>query len=291
MILLQTRRPPRRIDTDRGFALIAVLLFVVLLTGMALTVLGATRRHERLLRRSIESCQALEAADSAIRLMLLELGAPAVRSAAEAALHERTYQISAYSVTVFFDDEAGRIDLNNADENLLTAAFAANGFAEATARASAQRIIDWRDADDVPGASGAEHRDYRGEGNTIGPRNGRFATVQELRGVLGLAALPDEMLDAFTVYTHFATVRTDTVVAPVMRTLRWANQRRLGGRIWLGDGAPEPPSSAESGRVLRLRACIDGSVSDICRIAVVRLTRRWDQPAMVYAWYSQARFQ
>ncbi len=244
---MQSRR------AERGIALIAVLSLLALLCVLALAVLDSSRRHGQLVQRSIESYQAQEIADSAIRLTLLELSAPGERGVAQTAQPERSYDIFGRRVTVSYRSERERIDLNAADEAQLTAAFAANGFTEPAAAAFAQRIIDWRDVDDAPRAAGAERAEYRNAGRTAGPRNAPFETVNELREVLGLQSVREELLDAFTVYS------------------------------------PEPVQSIESGHVMRLRACASAGPVEQCRIAVVRLTGNWSRPIQIYVWFTQHR--
>jgi general secretion pathway protein K len=46
-------------------------------------------------------------------------------------------------------------------------------------------ILDWRDPDDQRRPRGAERSDYERAGK-VGPRNGPFATVEELREVMGV---------------------------------------------------------------------------------------------------------
>jgi type II secretory pathway component PulK len=77
---------------------------------------------------------------------------------------------------------------------------AGNGFDEQHARGLAAKIIDWRDGDDRRGEAGAERDHYRAAGRTSGPRNGPFETVSELKQVLGMEQITDELLAALTVY-------------------------------------------------------------------------------------------
>lgn len=77
--------------------------------------------------------------------------------------------------------EAGRIDVNNATAARLAAL---PGCDEAIAAA----IVDWRDADDVPGDGGAERGDgaYSGAAVAYAPRNAPIETLEELRLVRGV---------------------------------------------------------------------------------------------------------
>lgn len=282
------RRLPLRPDASRGVALIAVLAIVSLLAVLAIGVVEGTRRHGQLIRRSIEAYQAQELADSAIRLALLELSAPPISNVHNVAAHSRTQNIFGRDIRVQLDYEAGRIDLNAADEYLLTAAFAGNGFPESEAREFAHRVIDWRDVDDVMQLHGAEREDYRHAGRASGPRNGPLETVTELLQVLGAEKVDGRTLDAFTVYSHSTLVRQGAAPAAVMSALRWANAQQLAGRTWLSadnsgsKGLSDRQSLASE--VVRLRACANSAELTTCRVAIVRFTGSREQPVLVFSW-------
>lgn len=183
--------------------------------------------------------------------------------------------------------EAGRIDLNFADEPLLMAASAANEFSEDDARNMAARIVDWRDADDSSLAGGAERREYRRADRRSGPRNGPFGIVSELQQILGGERITHELLDAFTVYSHSANVRQDAAVPRVIKALRWAHTRQLAGRVWLDEAAHidasyDLPNLA--GEALRLKACSEVELARTCRTTIIRLTGNRSDPALVFFW-------
>jgi hypothetical protein len=247
-------------------------------------VLDASRRRGRLLQHSYETAQVNEVADSALRLMILELGAPPHGAEREAAQSVRTYEIFGHRVIASFDYEAGRIDLNAANEELLTAVFAATGLEEPAAHSIALRILDWRDADDSPARDGAERQHYRSAQRSAGPRNGPFETPTELREVLNLPALDDEMLDAFTVYSHSSTVREDAAASGVTAALRWLHRNDAPSVTTQTERTElEPRVDGES---IRLRACVESRDQKRCRVAIVRFTGNRADPVMIYRWYS-----
>jgi general secretion pathway protein K len=267
-------------------ALFATLCLLSLLTLLCLSVVHATRRHGQLAGASFENIQQRELADSALRLSLLELGAPAPAAAANA-VGPRRLDVFGAQVTVNMQFEAGRIDLNAADEFLLTAAFAGNGFSEPEARSMAARIIDWRDPDDSTTAEGAERDDYRRADRVHGPRNAPFETVAEVQQILGGEKIDAALLDAFTVYSQLQQVRQEVAAPTVINALRWAEARHLAGRTWWNDEAQPPlPGSQHSdlaGEVLQLQACA-GDRRKTCRIAIVRFTGNRSDPVLVYLW-------
>jgi general secretion pathway protein K len=257
---------------------------------LALSVVEATRRHGQLARNSFDVVQDQELADSAIRLAILELSSPASQAASRG-VTGRAFDIFNRSIAVGLDYESGRVDLNAAPLDLLTAVFAGNQFSEVAARELADRITDWRDADDERAAHGAERSEYLQAGRTSGPRNGSFESVPELAQVLGLERLNDELLDAFTVYSHSTSVREDTAPPVVMRALSWADAQQFGGHRWL-TGEPRAAQFEQArslaGEAVRLRACVP-SIAALCRVAIVRFTGSTQRPVQVFAWYTNYR--
>lgn len=65
----------------------------------------------------------------------------------------------------------------------------------------------------------------------------------------------------------------------------------VAGQVVAVSYEDEPSQSAstrESGHVIRMRACAAGAEhTQLCRIAIVRLTGNWAQPLLVYAWHSE----
>jgi general secretion pathway protein K len=281
-----SRRQSRksRSSNERAAALIAVLCLLSLLTVLALGALNAVRRHARMASTSFALIQQRELADSALRLTILELSDP---SQINNRSMRRRFTLFERTVTVEIQREAGRIDLNFADELLLTAAFAGNGIGEKEARGLAARIIDWRDADDMPGQQGAERGEYRFANRPVTPRNGPFETVSELLLVMGAEQLPEGLLDTFTVYSHLQNVTQDAAGLGAMNALRWAQAQQLGGRTWLRTDNPASGGTWEgnvTGEALSLRACTRQDATETCRVAVVRLTGNPVAPALVFAW-------
>jgi general secretion pathway protein K len=227
-----------------------------LLTVLAVGALESTRRHGQLAHRSFEVAQASELADSAIRVAILQLTAPVQAAASPSVPESLTVRIFSQPIAVQIERETRRVDLNAADEDVLAAALAAHQIEEGDARVLAARIIDWRDVDDSAELRGAERTEYRRAGRDSGPRNGAFETVSELRQVLGAETLTDEMLDAFTVYSHAREPRSQ--------------------------GSNEP--GALAGEAVRLVACAAIERTSICRVAIVRFTGNRAQPTLVYSW-------
>jgi type II secretory pathway component PulK len=80
-------------------------------------------------------------------------------------------------------------DLNEIDGQQIRVVLGGIGVARATRDSLADAILDWRDEDSQPGASGAEAAWYTAAGR-LTPRNGPFAARDEIHRVRGAGAVP-----------------------------------------------------------------------------------------------------
>ena len=121
------------------------------------------------------------------------------------------------------ESEAGKIDLNAAEEALLRGLFlsarwtgpdgAPQSLDEAAAAALVDAVRDFADPDDLTRLNGAEDRDYLAAGLPWGAKDAAFEAVEELQQVLGVTApLYQAVAPALTVYTGAAGV--DARLAP-----------------------------------------------------------------------------
>jgi general secretion pathway protein K len=91
-------------------------------------------------------------------------------------------------VNVTVTDEDGKVDLNAASGQILTGLFKAAGSDDAKAASLSAAVQDWRSFGDASVANGAKAPQYEAAGRSYGPRNGPFATLEELQLVLGMDA-------------------------------------------------------------------------------------------------------
>jgi general secretion pathway protein K len=193
---------------DRGIALVLVLWVIALLTVMALGLTAAQRTESTLTANALDGARFRAAADAGIAYAVLHLLAPppmdlgaapggvaglAQAGGAGGQAQEwlpdgspRPWTFAEVPLAISVSNEASRIDLNAADANVLTALLLVLGVAEDEAAALADRILDWRDPDDLVGLNGAEDPDYAAAGLPYGAKDGPFTSVEELRQVLGV---------------------------------------------------------------------------------------------------------
>jgi general secretion pathway protein K len=188
--------------------LVLVLWVIALLTVMALGLTAAQRTESTLTANALDGARFRAAADAGIAYAVLHMLAPppldlgaapggvtglAQGGAAGGQTQEwlpdgspRPWTFAEVPLAISVSNEASRIDINAADANVLTALLLVLGVAEDEAAALADRILDWRDPDDLAGLNGAEDPDYAAAGLPYGAKDGPFSSVEELRQVLGV---------------------------------------------------------------------------------------------------------
>ncbi|GAB1342072.1 type II secretion system minor pseudopilin [Gemmatimonas sp.] len=112
------------------------------------------------------------------------------------------------------------VNVNTASEQTLALLFEAELRDAEVATQLAQRILDWRDADTLSRANGAEGVDYRRAQRTILPANGNVRTVGDLAQVLGMTPNLLERLSPFLTTASSANrVNINAAPEPVLRTI------------------------------------------------------------------------
>ncbi|MGI9510549.1 MAG: general secretion pathway protein GspK [Geminicoccaceae bacterium] len=203
-------------------ALIAVLWIVSLLALLAAGIGSSGRVSSQLAFNAIENTKAKFLAEAGINLAIARLlhGDVFQTPLADgyASLSSRTDE---GLVAVEIRDEDGKIDLNFASVELLAGLIGAAGFeGGASARAKAERIVDYRDGDGVALASGAEDPAYLAAGLTHGAADRPFRHVEELRSVLGMTdALHVRIRPHVTVFAQAAAVDPLRAADAVLRAL------------------------------------------------------------------------
>ena len=172
--------------SNRGIALISVLLITGLLAVMAASFASSTRTEARLAHNHEQSAKAEALADAGVHRAVFKLldFNPDTAWRADGTVH--AFSLGEGDVQVWIEDEDGKIDLNGASLPLLTGLLIAQGLPEEDAKVMADRIGDFRDEDSEPEPLGAEDEAYLGAGLAQGAADQPFATESELLGVLGM---------------------------------------------------------------------------------------------------------
>lgn len=206
-----------RSGTPRGIALVLVLWVLTLLTIIAVGLTQTQRTETALVENQIGGARLRALSDAAIAYTMLSFLAPATTvqntlgGDAEGADIQgpwlpngapRLWRFQGQAVSISVYNEASRIDLNQAQPELLGALMRAVGVGDDDAMRLADAIADWRDEDDLRLLNGAEDPDYRDAGRPVGAKDAPFETVEELQQVLGISPeLYRRLAPELTVYT------------------------------------------------------------------------------------------
>lgn len=200
--------PPAR---QRGVALLLVLwactLLAILLGGYA-----ALARTEGLQARyEFAQTQAHYAAEAGLMRAVYGLQSvqPKQRWVGDGRVYSFHYDNA--TVTVRAIDEGGKVDLNAASPEVLSGLFHAAGLKPDEAQALADHVVDWRNPVGLQGESDTQRAAYVAAGRDYGPRNGPFASVEELQMVLGMTpALYRLVAPAVTIWAGSASPDPNT---------------------------------------------------------------------------------
>jgi general secretion pathway protein K len=140
-------------------------------------------------------------------------------------------RVGSARLTVAFQTEAARIDLNAAPKPLLSGLFAGFGAAPLNADGYADRIIAWRtQASGQSSDNDPETSFYRSAGLTYAPRHAPFVHVAELWLVHGIPpALIERALPYVTVYNGKPTVDVIDAAPQVIAALPGMTPQTLQG--------------------------------------------------------------
>ena len=210
---------------QQGLALVAVLWIAAALMITATGVVYAVRGEVRSVASFREMAVAGAFGDAGALLVARELAAAPKQ---ESRLQQYDTQFEQSVVNVQVVPLTGLIDVNAAGEPLLTDLIAvAGGVDRGQAAALAQRIIDWRDADEQPHPEGAEDAAYAAAGSPFRTRGGPFESPEDLLQVLGIDFnLYTRLRPLITVHFRGAG-RVDPAAAPlsVLRVLASGNEQ------------------------------------------------------------------
>jgi general secretion pathway protein K len=171
---------------QKGLALVLVLWVLSLLTIMAGSFALSMRREASITAGIKNNAQAMAVAESGIALaeMMLQNPDPDKRWRADGSIYEIIATDAKVRVRLLA--EAGKIDINKADQALLEGLMIyAPVDAEQKLRL-VSAILDWRDADDLVHINGAEKKEYQDAGLSYQPANKPFQSIEELQMVLGM---------------------------------------------------------------------------------------------------------
>jgi general secretion pathway protein K len=231
---------------ERGFALLAVMLALTLLTVVVLEFAFAMRLEASASHSFKADRLASHLAEAALHQALLEVASGAPIAALEASgglvfhrvvpgstlpaplpsLDRVKVPLGAGAFGYRITDEEGRLDLNLAPPDQVRRLLEALGVERQERDVVMDSLEDWKDADELHRANGAESDDYYLRlAVPYRARNGRLQDVAELRQIRGISpalynGTPDRPgLAALTTVHGRTTVSINAAPAPVLAAL------------------------------------------------------------------------
>jgi general secretion pathway protein K len=171
---------------QRGVALLLVMwactLLAILLGGYAVLA------HTEGLQSSyqFEQARAHYAAEAGVMRAIYALQAPSVNDRWIADGRVYPFAFEQAKVGVSITAEGGKVDLNSASPDVLARLLQNAGVDATHAGQIAQAIVDWRSFPISPQQIAQRNAAYTAAGRDYSPRNGPFASVEELQMVLGV---------------------------------------------------------------------------------------------------------
>ncbi|MFH1155013.1 MAG: hypothetical protein V1793_14465 [Pseudomonadota bacterium] len=216
------------LNSNSGMALFIVLWAMVLLTVIAGHFCLSMRNEVNMTANYKNRVEAYYLAEAGLNMAVTELMKPEKPKADPVNQEDVEPTTTGWRVnadnpgvalgngqfTVFIDNESGKIDINTADEGILSVLL--NGFnLEKTDKdVIINSILDWRDKDSLARLNGAEDSYYRSLPRPYGCKNGMFTSIEELLLVKGVSeALFREGLE--TMVTLYSQVNSQTTERPI----------------------------------------------------------------------------
>lgn len=203
---------------ERGAALVMVLVFAAGLAAAAVAFIEGRQSDGLALRAQMQAVEAEAVLEAALQQTAALL---ANRSQRQIIPGRLAWRMGTADIQVLIESEAGKVDLNTAEEPLLQSLPLALGASEDQAAAFAQTILDWRDDNAERHNQGAEDRDYdRAERGSSGAADRPFAHPSELRYLAAVdPALWARLEPLVTVYSGVASPKRTDAPEPVRRAM------------------------------------------------------------------------
>jgi general secretion pathway protein K len=195
-----------------GFILIAALWMLAALAALVVVVSQQLGSSARLLRLEDEAVEADALISAGIELSAYQL----LLTKEEERPRQGGFRLTlgGNDITVSFESEAARIDLNTASKEMLENLFVTVGTERDAAKDYAERVVAWRSKASDAAKAQAEEARYAAAGLKRVPRLAPFAHVGEFALVLGIpASLIERVLPLVTVFNGSPGI-DPTIAAP-----------------------------------------------------------------------------
>ena len=295
-MIIRTSHSP--FPRQRGIALVVVMWILVLMMVLAAGYSTTVRTETRSAAFNLQAAQARAVAEAGVWLAIQDLGRTGPGDPWQAEGGKTDYSYRHGHVEVRIQDQAGLLDLNKVNPDLLQTFMDSMDIGVEESRQITGAILDWRDRDHlVSQPAGAEEPDYRFAGYPYGVKNGPFNSVEELRRVMGVnEAIFQKLSPDFTVHSQIPginpDVATDTILMALfgmdpesIRLLR-AGRDQTAGTAGQSAQAGSPPTVTRSTQGISFMITSTGTVNDTRVVLEVVICRGCsaDSPYSILAW-------
>ncbi|GLQ48212.1 type II secretion system protein K [Dyella lipolytica] len=225
---------------------VALLLVMWACTLLAILLGGyAALAHTEGLQASyqFQQTQAHYAAEAGVMRAIYALQAPNIndRWIADGRVYPFPFDKAKVGISVI--TESGKVDLNAATPDVLANLFRAAGADPTRAVTIAQAVVDWRSFPISPQQTAQRAAAYTAAGRDYGPRNGPFASVEELQMVLGMdTALYEAVAPVVTIWSGRSSPDPNTAPLLALASLPGMSLQQAAATI-----AARPPATANAG--------------------------------------------
>ncbi|TGR84234.1 general secretion pathway protein GspK [Mesorhizobium sp. M2D.F.Ca.ET.223.01.1.1] len=182
-------------DNDAGFALVAVLVFMLIVSAIVVPFAMTARSQLMIASNETEQQRLAMVADGLVNVVASELFDGSATSKLPQNAQPARCHAGHFSFELSVQDHRGLIDLNAANDQLLAQGLASFGFDPRMAGEIAKAIVTFRSPPN-PFAGGTQPR------SSLGPSRNKFAafeSVSELQEFSALASIP--LRDLYAVFT------------------------------------------------------------------------------------------
>src|SRR5271165_1352512 len=270
-------------DRQRGFALLAVLWAAMMMAIIVGSMMASSRSGTLIARARLNAAALSATADAAINGAIVRMFDPDPDRQPPTDGRHWSVTFDGIPVSLSVQDEAGKIDLNHANDALLSRLLEIGGLSPGQAGIMADRIREWRSPSASHLVSWARDTAYLDTDAGYGPRHAPFPSVSELLLLQGMdpqvfaRIAPSLTVTSGTPWVDPAYAGRDALLAlPGMDEA--AVTRALAARR-----TAAPPGVA-FGHAFTITAEIAAAGVRVVRRASIRLTGDTDRPVWIYSW-------
>ena len=275
---------PRLPGRGRAFALLLALWGLILIGLVAASFQRETRVGTALARNAVENAKAEALADAGVQRAILALLDPDPRTTWLCDGRSYRFDFGEGTVTLWIQDEGGKIDLNHAPPPVLMALFQGIGVDSVGARKLADTILDYADRDSDRRPVGAEDPDYAAAGLKDGAKDAPFDRKEELLRVLGMTKTAYGAISSdVTVYSGKSDINLSTAPELVLRTIPGLTVRQRD-QIMMARSSGAPSQRARIETVTVLADATTAGGGRFIREAVARLSGEPGKPFQILSW-------